>query len=97
MARTEYYRTAITFALNQKRVIEEINKRERDGYAPIGVNIRRIYSNKFKRSFMRISFDFYKRNENQNIREDILVWLDWNKKMALCCIHYSMYMKFLMV
>lgn len=78
MAKTAYYRTAITFALDQKIVLDEIEKRERDGYAPIGVNMRRIYSAKYNRSFIRVSFDFYKQNANQNIREDILVWLYWN-------------------
>jgi hypothetical protein len=75
MNRTDYYEKAISFALDQPSVESAIKAREADGYTPVGVNMRLIYSQKLKRRFIQINFDFYKQNANHNIREDIVVWL----------------------
>lgn len=78
MLKTEYFEGAISFALDQSIVINEIKKREKNGYIPIGVNMRLIHSAKLKKYFVQINFDFYRKHENHNLKEDLIVWLTRN-------------------
>ncbi len=80
MSITENYKHALAFALEQNPVKNHIQRREEKGYRPVGINMRRRYSQQHKRPFIQINVDFAKQNENTNLREDIIIWLKWDNQ-----------------
>jgi hypothetical protein len=78
MAKIYNYSAALTFAFQQPTVQKAIEKREKNGFSPLGVNMRTFYNKTHKKWFVQVNLDYYRQNQNENYREDIIVWLTYD-------------------